>query len=54
MLPRLRTGQRDNVMAAAAKQMMISEGGGKNDGPILAVSVPKFTKFWDDVGDTSL
>jgi len=27
--------------------------GCKNDGPILAVSGPKFMKFWDHVGDQS-
>ena len=36
-------------MAAAAKQMMISEGG-KNFGPNLATSRPKVLKFWDNVG----
>ena len=39
-------------MAAAANQMMISEGG-QTTILNLAVSRPKVIKFWDSVGDPS-
>jgi len=33
------------------KKMQIFRKVDKNDGPMLAISGPKFTKFWDDTGD---
>jgi len=50
MLARLRAGQR----IGRCRQADDDFGGlGKNGGPILAVSRPKFMKSWDNVGDPS-